>query len=146
MAFEPRMSLVTLGVADVAAATAFYARLGFSPASAAGTPEVTFIPLNGGMVLALYGRASLAADAALTEAGGTGFGGIMLAYNARSEAEVDRLCAEFTEAGGTLSNPPAPTAWGGYCGYAVDPDGHSWEIAFNPHWPLGPDGAITLPV
>jgi catechol 2,3-dioxygenase-like lactoylglutathione lyase family enzyme len=139
---EPRLSLVTLGVADVAKARRFYEALGFV-ASSASAPGVAFFKA-GGVVLALYGRADLAADADILEAVPNS-GGITLAHNTRSEGEVDRVLAEASSCGGTLVKPGAKTSWGGYCGYFSDPDGHLWEVAYNPSWPLDGAGAIKLP-
>jgi uncharacterized glyoxalase superfamily protein PhnB len=95
------------------------------------------------MALALWERAELAADAGLTDPGG--FGGIALAYNTRTRAEVDAVLAAAREAGGRVLRPGADAAWGGYTGYFADPDGHPWEVAWNPHWTLREDGRIELP-
>jgi predicted lactoylglutathione lyase len=142
--FEPRITVMTLGVADVVAATAFYERIGFAKAEGASSEGVAFFPLAGGGVLALYGRANLAADAGLAETG-FGFGGMSLSYNARSREEVEGLVDAFVAAGGRLLKAPHDVFWGGYVGYAADPDGHLWEIAFNPHWELAEDGMVRLP-
>ena len=145
MTLEPRVSLITLGVENVAAATAFYERIGFSRSRGASTGEISFFPLSGGLVLGLYGRAALAADARIEDQGESGFSGITLAYNTRTELETDKLVAAFVAAGAQLVKSPEKTFWGGYSGYVADPDGHLWEIAFNPHWPIGADGGLTLP-
>ncbi|MBI4184404.1 MAG: VOC family protein [Proteobacteria bacterium] len=139
---EPRISLVTLGVADVARGRRFYERLGWR-ASKASTDEVAFFQL-GGMALALWGRAALAADARLADKG-AGPGGVALAHNVRARAEVDAVLAEAEAAGGRLLRPAEDTPWGGYAGYFADPDGHPWEVAWNPHFPLAPDGSLRLP-
>jgi predicted lactoylglutathione lyase len=139
---EPRLTLITLGVADVSKAQRFYEALGFV-ASSASEPGVAFFKA-GGIVLALYGRTHLAADASIAD-GGASFSGISLAHNTRSEAEVDRVLAEAVRCGATLVKPAAKTFWGGYCGYFSDPDGHLWEVAYNPAWPLDGAGAIELP-
>jgi catechol 2,3-dioxygenase-like lactoylglutathione lyase family enzyme len=139
---QPRINLITLGVADVPAARRFYERLGWV-ASARSTADVAFFQA-GGSVLALWGRANLAADAAVPEAG-EGFRGIALAWNGRSKAEVDDVLARAVAAGARLSRPARDTDWGGYSGYFADPDGHLWEVAWNPGFPLGPDGAVHLP-
>jgi predicted lactoylglutathione lyase len=139
---EPRLSLITLGVADVVKARQFYEALGFE-ASPASAPGVAFYRA-GGVVLALYGRADLAADAGLPDTS-RGFSGVSLAHNTRSEAEVDSVLAEAMKCGATLVKPAAKTFWGGYCGYFSDPDGHLWEVAYNPAWPLDGAGAIELP-
>jgi catechol 2,3-dioxygenase-like lactoylglutathione lyase family enzyme len=137
---EPRISLVTLGVADIARARAFYETLGWQGESPDG--EVVFYQA-GGMILALWGRALLAEDCAVTDDRG-GWGGIALAYNVGSPAEVDAVLAEAAAAGGTVARPGGPTDWGGYNGVFADPDGHRWEVAHNPHWVLGADGSVHL--
>ncbi len=141
---EQRLSLVTLGVADVARSRRFYERLGWMASSASVVGEVAFFQL-GGIALGLYGRAALAADAHLPDDGG-GVGGVALAYNVRTRAEVDAVLAEVAAAGGRILKPAEDAVWGGYTGYVADPDGHPWEIAWNPHFPIAPDGALQLPV
>jgi uncharacterized protein len=139
---EQRLSLVTLGVADLGRARRFYEQgLGWRRANR--HDEVAFYQL-GGMVLALWGRDALAEDAGLAAAG-SGFAGIALACNARDRAEVDAVLAEAKTAGGTLVKPAQDTVWGGYAGYFADPDGHLWEVAWNPDWQLAADGSIRLP-
>jgi catechol 2,3-dioxygenase-like lactoylglutathione lyase family enzyme len=139
---EQRLSLVTLGVADLARARRFYEEgLGWRRGNR--HDEVAFYQL-GGMVLALWGRDALAEDAGLSGAG-SGFSGIALAYNARDRAEVDAVLKEAETAGGTLVKPAQATFWGGYAGYFADPDGHLWEVAWNPDWQLADDGSIRLP-
>ena len=137
---EPRLSLVTLGYHDFERARSFYEALGWAGQSPDG--EVVFIQA-GGMVLALWDRAKLAADSTAIDTGG--WGGITLAHNVGSPAEVDAVLAEAEAAGATIGRPGAPTEWGGYSGVFVDPDGHTWEIAHNPMWTLGPDGSVSLP-
>ena len=139
---QPRISLVTLGVADVAAARGFYERLGWVT-SARSTAEVAFFQA-GGMVLSLYGRAALAEDAGVPATGG-GFSGITLAWNGRDPAEVDVVLAAAVAAGGRLVKPAQAASWGGYSGYFADPDGHLWEVAHNLGFPLDADGAVRLP-
>ena len=139
---EPRISLVTLGVSDVARSRRFYEALGWK-ASGASVESTAFFQL-GGMALSLYGRAALAEDACLPDAG-TGFGGIALAQNVRSPAEVDAVLAEAVRAGARLLKPGRKVFWGGYCGYFADPDGHPWEVAWNPAFALGPNGTLRLP-
>jgi catechol 2,3-dioxygenase-like lactoylglutathione lyase family enzyme len=140
---EQRLSLVTLGVADLARARAFYVDgLGWRP-SGAGNEEVVFIPL-GGIVLGLWGREALAAEAHV--ALGSGFGGMALAHNVREKAEVDTVLATAEAAGAAILAPAKEMFWGGYSGYFADPDGHVWEVAWNPFWPIGEDGSVTLPV
>jgi uncharacterized glyoxalase superfamily protein PhnB len=97
-----------------------------------------------GMIFALWSRASLAGDAGLTD-GGAAFSGIALAYNARSKEEVDAVLTEAEAAGARILKPAEETFWGGYSGYFTDPDGHPWEVAWNPGWPIAEDGRITLP-
>ncbi len=138
---EQRLSLVTLGVADLERSRRFYeGGLGWRRGNAHA--EVVFFQI-GGAVLALFGRAALAADARLPAAG-SGFGGITLAYNTRTRAEVDRVLAEAEAAGGTILKPAQDAFWGGYSGYFADPDGHPWEVAWNPDWTLLDDGSVRL--
>jgi len=139
---EPRISLITLGVADLGRARAFYEALGWR-ASRASTPEVAFFQGNG-LALALYGRAALAADAAVPDQP-TGFSGVTLAYNARSKAEADQVFAEAIAAGAQPLKRPHDTSWGGYSGYFADPDGHLWGVAWNPFFPLDAHGNLSLP-
>ena len=139
---EPRLTLVTLGVRDLPRSRAFYQALGFK-ASKAGDEKVFFFEA-GGVVLAVYGRVALADDAHVDEVG-SGFAGVSLAHNARSEAEVDAVLAEAVKAGAQLLKPAQKVFWGGYSGYFADPDGHVWEVAFNPHFPLDAAGRLQLP-
>ncbi|MBB5751149.1 VOC family protein [Prosthecomicrobium pneumaticum] len=138
----PRLSLVTLGVADVARARAFYEALGWRAASAS-TPEVAFFPLAGA-VLALFGRNALADDANVSPAG-DGFSGFALAHNVESVARVDAVIAHALACGARLVRGPRKTEWGGYSAYFSDPDGHLWEVAHNPFFPLDADGRVVLP-
>lgn len=138
-----RVTLVTLGVADMGVARAFYEKLGWR-AHASSTPDVTFFDA-GGMVVALYGRRALAADAQMNDIPLPTFRGISLAHNLRSEAEVDTIMAAAVAAGAHEMKPAQPTFWGGYAGYFTDPDGHLWEIAHNPFWPLDAEGKLSLP-
>jgi catechol 2,3-dioxygenase-like lactoylglutathione lyase family enzyme len=139
---QPRLSFVTLGVADVARARRFYEALGFR-ASSASEPPVAFFDA-GGVVLALFGRTALAEDAEV-DAKGDGFSGVALAHNVNSEAEVDAVLAEAVTVGAKLLKKGQPTFWGGYSGYFADPDGHIWEVAFNPFMLLDANGRVTLP-
>jgi catechol 2,3-dioxygenase-like lactoylglutathione lyase family enzyme len=139
---QPRLSLVTLGVADIARARTFYATLGFRPSSASND-TVVFMEA-GGVVLALFGRAALAEDASVQD-GPPGFSGITLAHNCASENEVDAVLAEAVAAGARLVKPAQKAFWGGYSGYFADPDGHLWEVAFNPFFPLDAQGRVVLP-
>lgn len=136
-----RVTLITLGVADLARAKAFYAALGWRPAQQA--EGVAFYQLNG-LALGLFGLADLAADQG-RPAAALGTGAVTLAQNFATEAEVDAAFAAALDAGATGLKPPEKVVWGGYSGYWADPDGHVWEIAMNPFWPLGEDGSLTLP-
>ena len=138
---EQRLSLVTLGVADLGRARSFYEALGWK-SSADPDDDVVFFAA-GGTVVALWSRESLAADTAVDDSGG--WGGITLAYNTRSADEVDAVLAEAERAGATIARAAAPTFWGGYSGVFLDPDGHAWEVAHNPHWTLADDGSVVLP-
>jgi catechol 2,3-dioxygenase-like lactoylglutathione lyase family enzyme len=142
---EQRLSLVTLGVANVGRSRRFYESLGWR-ASSVGGEEAAFFQL-GGIALGLYGRASLAVDAGLPAdgAGAGGFGGIALAHNVRSREAVDALLAEVAAAGGRILKPAEEVFWGGYSGYFDDPDGHPWEVAWNPGFQIAADGSIQLP-
>ncbi|MGC4857797.1 VOC family protein [Micromonospora sp. DT41] len=135
---EQRISLVTLGVADVARAKAFYEQLGWRGQEV----EETVFFQAGGLALVLWSRDKLAADAGITD---PGTGAMTLAQNVRSRAEVDELIATAIEAGAEVTQPARETFYGGYAGCFADPDGHVWEIAWNPGFPLGPDGALTVP-
>jgi len=137
---EQRLSLVTLGVTDLDRARTFYRRLGWAT-GAAPADDVVFFQ-TGCMIVALWDRAKLAEDSGVTDPGG--WGGVTLAYNARSPAEVDAVIDEARAAGAQIPRDGAETFWGGYSGVFVDPDGHPWEVAHNPHWTLGDDGSIRL--
>lgn len=138
---EQRLSLVTLGVADLARARRFYEDgLGWTRGNA--EEGVAFYQMPGS-ILALWPRPALAEDAGVEDAGAA-FSGVALAYNARSRAEVDAVLAEAVAAGGTLAKAAHETFWGGYSGYFADPDGHLWEVAHNPFWVIAVDGAIRL--
>jgi hypothetical protein len=138
---DQRISLITLGVTDLARSRAFYQALGWREAQSSTEDNAWF--QAGGMVFALWSRAELAADSAVTDSGG--WGGVTLAYNTDSPAAVDAVIAEARAAGAVIGREPAATFWGGYAGVFLDPDGHPWEVAHNPGWPLGPDGQVTLP-
>ena len=139
---EPRISLITLGVADVGRARAFYEALGWRASSASG-PEVAFFQGNG-LALVLFSRQSFVEDAGITDSP-PGFSGIALAYNGRSKTEVNAVHARAVSAGATSVKAPRDTAWGGYSGYFADPDGHLWEVAWNPFFPLDERGNLSLP-
>ena len=137
---DQRLSLVTLGVSDVDRAREFYEALGWSTGAAPGDDVVFF--QAGGMIVALWDRASLAEDSAVEDAGG--WGGVALAYNTRSPDEVDEAIEQARAAGARIPREPAETFWGGYSGIFVDPDGHPWEVAHNPHWTVHDDGSVSL--
>lgn len=136
---EQRLSLVTLGVADLSRAREFYESLGWTPTGP--TDEIVFFQ-TGGMIFGLWPREELAADSGVTDNGG--WGGVTLAHNVSSTEEVDRVIEEARVAGAMISREPAETFWGGYSGAFVDPDGHPWEVAHNPYWPISEDGSIRL--
>jgi len=136
---EQRISLITLGVADLGRARAYYEAIGWTP-----HPEqdnVVFFQA-GGMILALWDRGKLAEDTVVSDGGG--WGGITLAHNVHSPERVDEVLAEARAAGARISRPGAPTFWGGYSGVFLDPDGHAWEVAHNPGWTLTEDGSVRL--
>ena len=140
---EPRISLVTLGVRDVARSAAFY-RDGMGwKRSPAGDDDVAFFQV-GGMIFSLFRLDSLVDDANVGSAG-AGFAGMSLAQNVASRAQVDAVMAEAEAAGATVLRPAQEAFWGGYHGYFADLDGFAWEIAWNPHFPLADDGTISLP-
>ena len=138
---EPRVSLVTLGVADLARAKAFYEQLGWHGQEV----EATVFVQAGAMALVLWSRDKLAADCGLEAGPPSGFGGIVLAHIVRARSEVDAIVAAAAAAGASVSRPPAETFYGGYAGVFTDPDGHPWEIAHNPGFALAEDGALTIP-
>jgi catechol 2,3-dioxygenase-like lactoylglutathione lyase family enzyme len=137
---EQRVSVITLGVSDLARARAFYEGLGWTT-GAAPADDVVFFQA-GGMVVSLWDRARLAEDSCVTDSGG--WGGVTLAHNVRSPAEVDTVIEEARAAGATIGREPGETFWGGYSGLFIDPDGHPWEVAHNPHWAIREDGSIEL--
>lgn len=136
---EQRLSLVTLGVRDLGRARAFYEALGWQPGHA--DDDVVFFQA-GGMIVALWGRDHLAEDSVVEDGGG--WGGVTLAYNTRSPDEVDAVLVEAERAGAKIGRRGAETFWGGYSGIFIDPDGHPWEVAHNPHWSLANDGSVSL--
>ncbi len=137
-----RVTLITLGVADLDHAKTFYAALGWTPTREM-EGEVVFYQING-MALGFFGLGSLAADQGRPDAK-LGTGAMTLAQNFETEAEVDAAHAKAIAAGATSLKAPEKVFWGGYSGYYADPDGHVWEVAHNPFWPLNPDGSLTLP-
>jgi uncharacterized protein len=138
---EQRLSLVTLGVSDLGRARRFYEALGWQ--TGAGPDDDVVFFRAGGTVLALWGRAELAEDSGVPDGGG--WGGVTLAHNVRSPVEVDAVLAEAERAGATITRPGRPAFWGGYTGAFVDPEGHAWEVAHNPHWQFAADGSVVLP-
>ena len=135
-----RISLITLGISDLARARAFYEALGWKT-GAAPDDDVAFFQA-GGMIFALWDRSKLAEDSEVTDGGG--WGGITLGYNVGSPEEVDAVIAEVEAAGGTVARAPGTAFWGGYTAIFHDPDGHAWEVAHNPHWTLNADGSVAL--
>ncbi|NMM45656.1 VOC family protein [Rhodospirillaceae bacterium KN72] len=140
---EQRISLVTLGVTDLTASREFYERLGWKRSM----PELDGVVFfqAGGMIFGLFPHAELAKDATVPDTGMPGFRGVSLAYNTRSKDEVDTVMAEAETAGATIVKPAEEVFWGGYSGYFADPDGHLWEVAWNPGFPIAEDGSIRLP-
>jgi uncharacterized protein len=137
---EQRLSLVTLGVADLERSLRFYEGLGWKRANQSA--DVVFFQLHG-MMFALWGRKNLAEDAKLSPEG-SGFRGISLAYNARSREDVDAVMAEAERAGARILKAAEEVFWGGYSGYFADPDGHLWEVAWNPGWEVTPEGSVLF--
>lgn len=135
-----RVSLITLGVADLARARSFYEALGWSSGAEPGADVVFF--QAGDMVVALWDRARLAEDSCVEDS--PGWGGTTLALNLGSPKEVDAVIEEARAAGAEVGREPAETFWGGYSGLFLDPDGHPREIAHNPHWQLTEDGGVRL--
>ena len=137
---DQRVSVITLGVVDLGRARAFYEALGWR-SGAAPEDDVVFFQAPG-MIVALWDRARLAEDSAVEDA--RGWGGVTLAYNARTPAEVDAVITEAQAAGATIGREPGTTFWGGYSGVFVDPEGHPWEVAHNPGWDLDDVGRVSL--
>jgi uncharacterized glyoxalase superfamily protein PhnB len=140
---EPRISFITLGVRDFQHALKFYRDgLGF-PLSSASKDDIAFFK-TGGVVLALYPSDKLAEDALVPPAG-SGFRGVTLAHNVRRREEVSEVLALAAAAGGTITKPAQDTFWGGHAGYFSDPDGHLWEVVWNPFFPITNDGNVVVP-
>ena len=137
---EQRLSLVTLGVSDLARARAFYEAMGWTT-GADPDDDVIFFQ-TGCMIVALWGRGQLEEDSAIEDPGG--WGGVTFAYNTRTREEVDAVLAEAEAAGATVARSAGETFWGGYSGIFHDPDGHPWEIAHNPRWTIEDDGSVKL--
>lgn len=142
MSVASRITMVTLGVADVARSREFYERLGWRASSASNDSVVFFH--SGGTVLGLYGREALAEDAKVQNTQAS-FDGVTVATNYNSAEEVDAAFAHAVECGATPTKPPEKAFWGGYSGYYADPDGHLWEVAHNPLMQLDSSGHMTLP-
>src|SRR5580704_15548501 len=138
---QPRVTVITLGVGDLRRARAFYEALGWR--SGAGADDDVVFFESGGTVLALWDREQLAHDSTVIDGGG--WGGVTLACNVASEAAVDEAIDQARAAGAAIGREPARAFWGGYSGVFIDPDGHPWEVAHNPHWTLTGDGAVVLP-
>jgi catechol 2,3-dioxygenase-like lactoylglutathione lyase family enzyme len=140
---QQRLSLITLGVGDFARARAFYEALGWHVDGGVDddTDQVAFFRANG-LIVGLWDRGKLAADSCVADNGG--WGGITLAYDVNSPAEVDAVIAEARAAGATIAREPAATDWGGYSAVFIDPDGHPWDVAHNPAWTIHDDGRTTL--
>jgi uncharacterized protein len=137
---EQRISVITLGVADLTRARHFYEALGWTSTSGSDSDVVFF--QAAGMVLSLWSRSSLAEDSGVPDGGG--WGGVTLAYNVDSPEEVDAVMANAASAGARVTREAGTTFWGGYSGVFVDPDGHPWEVAHNPFWTLAADGSVLL--
>jgi uncharacterized protein len=142
MSVPARISIVTLGVDNLARSKAFYEALGWEAAGAAGDEICWFRTADS--YLGLFDRESLARDAGLRSEPTAEFGGITLAINVESEAAVDAAFEAAAGAGARILKPAEGTDWGGYSGYFADPDGHPWEVAHNPSFPIGDDGRITI--
>jgi uncharacterized protein len=138
---KQRVSLVTLGVRDLPRARRFYEALGWQT-GAGPDDDVVFFQTGGDMVVALWDRAKLAEDSAVEDGGG--WGGVTLALNLGSPDEVDAVTEEARSAGAQIGREPAETFWGGYSSVFIDPEGHPWEVAHNPHWTITPDGGVSL--
>ncbi len=137
---EQRLSLITLGVADLERSRRFYEALGWRSDTDPGLGVFFF--QAGGIVIAIWSREELAADSCVSDSGG--WGGVTLAHNLHSGTQVDELIEEARAAGAKIGREPAVTEWGGYSGVFIDPDGHPWEIAYNPHWGLTAEGDVSL--
>ena len=140
-AMEQRVSVITLGVRDLARARAFYEALGWVT-RAKPDDDVVFFQA-GGLVFALWGRDQLAEDSVVEDAGG--WGGVTLSYNVRAPEDVDSAIEEARAAGANIVREPAETFWGGYSAAFTDPEGHPWEVAHNPRWAVADDGSVKLP-
>jgi uncharacterized protein len=137
---KQRLNLITLGVADLERARRFYEALGWTSGADPGDDVVFF--QAGEMVVALWDRARLAGDSCVADS--PGWGGVTLAVNFGSREEVDAVTEQARQAGARIGREPAETFWGGYSSVFVDPDGHPWEVAHNPHWTVTEDGGLRL--
>lgn len=140
---EPRINIITLGVSEVSRSRKFYEKLGWKASSASNADMVIFH--SKGTALALYPEPMLAADALADPTKCIGFRGLTLAYNVGSKPEVAKILKQAEAAGGKIVKAAQDVFWGGHSGYFADPDGHLWEVAWNPHWPLQKDGSLKLP-
>jgi uncharacterized protein len=138
---DQRITAITLGVRDLARARAFYEALGWT--TRAGPDDDVAFFQAGGIIVALWGRDQLAEDSEVSDSGG--WGGITLAYNTRSDEEVDEVIEEARAAGATIAREPGPAFWGGHTAIFIDPEGHPWEVAHNPRWKIADDGSVSLP-
>ena len=144
MTIPARLSLITLGVGDVERSTRFYESLGWKRSSRSVPGVVSFFATDGSR-FGLFGHDALAEDATVEHAAMPKFRGVSISINVESEAIVDEVLASARSCGAVLVKPAATAEWGGYSGYFADPDGHLWEVAFNPYWPIGADGLPVLP-
>lgn len=139
---EQRLTMITLGVADLARAVSFYEDVvGWKKAVL--QPQIAFFDLNG-LVFSLFPNSELAKDMNAAESAPSAYKGFALAYNARSKEDVDRIFAELKRKGANIVKAPEEVFWGGYSGYFADPDGHQWEVAFNPFWTVLADGRVSM--
>lgn len=143
MTCEARINIVTLGVSDISTATNFYQALGWNKSESQSNDDVSFFQLDN-LVLAMYGLQGLREDACIKDDLGVP-GAVTLAINLPGEADVNRFLKNITKVGGTVIKPAEKAFWGGYSGYFADPDGHRWEVAYNPFFPLDDNGMIQLP-
>lgn len=145
MPLQQRISFITLGVSDLARSRSFYEQgLGWKPSQRGSSACVTFFQMGGGLVLALFPKDELAKDAGIP-GNGSGFSGIALAYNVHEQHEVAEVLRIAEQAGGKIIKPAQDTFWGGHAGYFADLDGYLWEVAWNPHFELTPEGGMRLP-
>lgn len=145
MPLQQRVSFITLGVSNLAQSRSFYEQgLGWKPSQRGNSAGVAFFQMGSGLVLALFPKEELAKDAGIPN-DGKGFSGVALAYNVHQRHEVAEVLQIAEQAGGKIIKPAQDTFWGGHAGYFADPDGYLWEVAWNPHFELTPDGKMILP-